>query len=94
MTNRVFTPFPILVSERLTLRQLLLSDAENIFAIRSDAEINKYLDRPPSKSIDDAINFINIITENIKMNSSIYWVITWSETVSYTHLTLPTSDLV
>ena len=83
MTNREFTPFPILVSERLTLRQLLLNDAENIFAIRSDAEINKYLDRPPSKSIDDAINFINIITENIKMNKSIYWVVAWTETKSF-----------
>lgn len=36
MTNRVFTPFPTLITERLTLRQLLLNDAQNIFALRSD----------------------------------------------------------
>ena len=39
MTNRQFTPFPILITERLTLRQLLLEDAQDVFALRSDSEI-------------------------------------------------------
>lgn len=78
MLNTNFSPFPILTTERLTLRQLSIDDRQSIFDLRSDEEINKYLDRVPSKSIDDAINFINKINENSKSNNSIYWVITLS----------------
>ncbi|MDP1815632.1 MAG: GNAT family N-acetyltransferase, partial [Leadbetterella sp.] len=79
MTNRVFTPFPTLKTERLTLRQLSLNDAHNIFALRSNSEINKYLDRQPSKTIEDAINFINNIMESIKRNESMYWAISLTD---------------
>ncbi|MGB5024689.1 MAG: GNAT family N-acetyltransferase [Saprospiraceae bacterium] len=83
MVNRNFTPFPILTTERLTLRQLSTDDQQNIFALRSDSEINKYLDREPSKTIEDAINFINIVSDNIQKNCSIYWVITLKKTKSF-----------
>ncbi len=75
MENRNFTPFPVLKTERLTLRQLLSSDANQILALRSDENVNKYLDREPAKSIDDAINFIQAINGNIQRNESIYWAI-------------------
>ena len=80
MVNRNFTPFPILTTERLTLRKLSTDDQQAIFALRSDAAINKYLDRAPSKTIEDAINFINKINDHIQKNNSIYWVITLRET--------------
>jgi ribosomal-protein-alanine N-acetyltransferase len=83
MVNRNFTPFPILTTERLTLRQLSVDDQQAILALRSDSEINKYLDRAPSKTIEDAINFINKINDNIKKNHSIYWVITLTKTKTF-----------
>lgn len=83
MTTRNFTPFPILTTERLTLRQLSTDDRQSIFSLRSDEEINKYLDRQPSKTMEDAINFINKITENIKSNNSIYWAITLTKAKSF-----------
>ena len=83
MTNRNFTPFPILATERLTLRQLSIDDQQNIFALRSDKEINKYLDRQPSKTIEDTINFINKVNENIEKNNSIYWAITLTKTKTF-----------
>jgi len=83
MANRNFTPFPILTTERLTLRQLSTDDQQNIFTLRSDTEINKYLDREPSKTIEDAINFINKVNDNIKKNNSIYWVITLTKTKTF-----------
>jgi [ribosomal protein S5]-alanine N-acetyltransferase len=79
MLNRIFTPFPILTTERLTLRQLIINDEQEIFTLRSDSEINKYLDRQLSNTIDDARNFINKINENINKNDSIYWAITFSD---------------
>ena len=80
MTGKNFTPFPVLKTERLTLRQLVSSDDNEIFALRSDGNVNKYLDRKPSKSIDDARNFIQTINENIQRNDSIYWAITLNGT--------------
>jgi ribosomal-protein-alanine N-acetyltransferase len=83
MIKRNFTSFPVLTTERLTLRQLSIDDQQNIFALRSDIEINKYLDREPSKTIEDAINFINKVNDNIKKNNSLYWVITLTKTKTF-----------
>ena len=79
MLNRTFTPFPILTTERLTLRQLVINDDQEIFTLRSDSEINKYLGRRAANTIDDARNFINKINENINKNDSIYWAITLND---------------
>ena len=80
MEGKKFTPFPVLKTERLTLRQLRSSDDKEIFALRSNEHINRFLDRKPSKSIDDAKNFIQTINENIQRNDSIYWAITLNGT--------------
>lgn len=80
---RLYTPFPILTTEQLTLRQLSIDDQQNIFALRSDAELNRYLDREPCHTMEDAINFINKVNENSKKNNSVYWVITLANTKTF-----------
>ena len=72
MLIKPLSTFPILTTERLTLRQLLESDTEAIFLLRSDRTINRFLDRKPSETIEDALNFIN----NVKKNDLLYWSIT------------------
>lgn len=79
MQNRNFKPFPVLKTERLTLRQLATSDDNEIFALRSNELVNKYLGRKPADSIDDARNFIQVINENIEKNNSLYWAIALKE---------------
>jgi len=79
MVNRSFTPFPILTTKRLTLRQLVDNDEQAIFILRSDSEVNKYLDRQPSTTVEDARNFITTVNENIDKNNSLYWAITLGE---------------
>jgi ribosomal-protein-alanine N-acetyltransferase len=71
-----FTPFPKMTTERLILRQLKEEDADEIFALRSDERVNKYLDRPKATTIDDARAFINKINSSIESDESIYWVVT------------------
>ena len=73
MNHLNFTPFPDIVTERLVLRCLNLSDDNEILFLRSDERILKYLDIPIAKTLDDARNFINKINDNIKTNQSIYW---------------------
>ena len=80
MAERNFNPFPVLKTERLTLRQLVSSDANEIFALRSNDNVNKYLNRKSAKSIDDAKTFIETINKNIQRNDSIYWAITLTGT--------------
>ncbi|MFT3704163.1 MAG: GNAT family N-acetyltransferase [Agriterribacter sp.] len=83
MIDRNFTPFPVLTTERLTLRQLSANDQQSIFALRSDEAINKYLNRQVARSMEDAINFINKVNENITNNNSIYWAITLTRTRTF-----------
>jgi ribosomal-protein-alanine N-acetyltransferase len=83
MKNRNFTSFPFLTTERLTLRQLSIDDQNDILALRSDTEINQYLDRQPSTTIEDAIYFINKVNDNIKLNNSLYWAITLTLTKTF-----------
>ena len=72
MLNKALSTFPMLTTERLTLRQLLESDVEEIFLLRSDTTINRFLDRKPSETLEDALTFIR----NIKKNELLYWAIT------------------
>ncbi|MBF4515960.1 GNAT family N-acetyltransferase [Flavobacterium sp. ANB] len=73
--NRNFQTFPILITERFTLRKISKSDSEEILQLRSDIEINKFLGRKPSKTLQDALNFINSIIEN-ESDELFYWAIT------------------
>lgn len=72
MGEKKFKPFPVLKTERLILRKLASDDANEIFALRSSDLVNKYLDRKPSNSIDNAKNFIQAINKNIESNDSFY----------------------
>ena len=67
--------FPILITERLTLRKLSKKDSEEVLQLRSDVKVNKYLDRKPSKTVEDALNFISSIIEN-EDDDLYYWAIT------------------
>lgn len=75
MKGKNFTPFPVLKTERLTLRQLKSSDDKEIFVLRSNDSVNKYLDRKRSRTMEDAQHFIRTVNENIERNNSIYWAI-------------------
>ena len=71
-----FPSFTNLKTERLLLRQLQPQDAEEIFQLRSDKKVNTFLDRPIATSIDDALQFINMIITAQNNNESMMWAIT------------------
>jgi ribosomal-protein-alanine N-acetyltransferase len=71
-----FTPFPILTTERLILRSLEVSDDQQLFKLRSNKRVNKYIVRPKQKNIKEIRTFINKINDGINNNEWIYWVIT------------------
>lgn len=75
MLNNSFHPFPVLQTGRLLLRQLNLKDDNEIFTLRSDKEVNRYIDRAPCDTIEDARNFIYKIEEVVRLNKGIYWAL-------------------
>lgn len=68
-----FISFPKLTTKRLILRYLNETDCSAIFALRSDDVVNKYLDRPKMKNIDEANEFIKNINDGISLNKWLYW---------------------
>lgn len=69
-----------MITARLILRRLRLTDAPDIMRIRSDKRVNEFLDRPVSTDIDQAKKFIEKIEESINGNESMYWAITLKDT--------------
>lgn len=72
MENNNSREFPVLITKHLTLRQLAENDVGEIFLLRSDANINRYLNRQPCRSLEEAAAFI----QKIRSNKFLYWAIT------------------
>lgn len=70
-----FNNFPVLTSERLTLRKLKLIDVEAIFEIRTNKEINTFITRNVPKNLNDTIDFIKMVTNLVDENKGVFWVI-------------------
>jgi len=75
MLSLNFSTFPNLATEHLALRQLVATDVAALVTLRCNEIVNKYLDRPKSTTLEDAIQFINKITAGITNGQSLYWVI-------------------
>jgi ribosomal-protein-alanine N-acetyltransferase len=74
-----FSTFPILSTKRLILRPVTKADATEVFKLRSDSNVMKYIDRPRATTIDDAINLIQRIEDGITNNEGIAWALTLKE---------------
>ncbi len=68
-----FTPFPELETERLLLRRLAQHDAPELFFLRSDDEVLKYIGKEPAKNLQEAEEFIKKIDDGIQANTNILW---------------------
>lgn len=74
-----FTPFPVLETNRLLLRQLILADTEALFFLRSDEEMLRYLHKEPAKNTEEVMDFIKKINDFVIANESILWAIALKE---------------
>jgi ribosomal-protein-alanine N-acetyltransferase len=52
-----FQPFPTLETERLTLREITRDDVNEIFSLRSDKELMRYISRPLAVTMEDALKW-------------------------------------
>lgn len=78
-----FTKFPVLETERLILREHVLSDAENIYKMRTNETVMKYIDRERPKDLADVKTFITTFNEGFENGDNLAWVIALKENPEY-----------
>ncbi|QBD79854.1 N-acetyltransferase [Ktedonosporobacter rubrisoli] len=71
--DAAFTSFPCLTTERLQLRQIRPSDAEELYAILSDEEAMKYYGHLPHRTLADTYELIDKIQERYAQRTAIRW---------------------
>jgi len=71
------TGFCELFTERLALRKLKAEDADALFELRTNNEVNQYLDRPETTGISQVFDFIKKIQTIVDRGESFYWAITF-----------------
>jgi ribosomal-protein-alanine N-acetyltransferase len=76
MLNFNFSPFPVLETDRLILRQLTLDDAKDMLRMRSKPETMRYIPRPVMQTIDEALALIQLMNDRIAANDNINWAVT------------------
>lgn len=77
MLDLNFNPFPVIETERLVLRRMMMDDAPDFFSIRSNVNAMKYVCKPLQNSIEEAKIKIIEINEMIDSNNGIGWCITF-----------------
>ena len=68
--------FPVLTTERMVLRELRRSDAEQVFSLRSDPLVMQHVPRPLAATTEDALALIDLITSMVAANDAVQWAIT------------------
>ena len=66
---------PQLATKRLLLRPLQISDANQVFILRSDPIVNQYTGRKLARTVDDSIEFIKKILSGYEARDTFYWAI-------------------
>jgi len=75
INDDIFFVFPELETERLFLRGFEKSDAEEIFKMRSDEKVQRYLDRDPHKSVEESESMIDGMIKSYNNKEAINWII-------------------
>ncbi len=68
-----FPPFAVLTTERLLLRELREDDSREIFLLRSDNQVNQFVDRKRATSPEGGRRFIRRIAEMQKNKEVFMW---------------------
>ena len=68
---------PIIETERFLLRRITLSDAEDLFKMRSNKEVMQFIGKPLAKNITDAEQLITTFELGFNNKSAIVWGITF-----------------
>ena len=80
INDEIFNAFPDLETERLLLTEFVTNDAEELFKMRSDERVLKYLDRDPHKSVEESKLMIEVMITAYNNKEGINWIIRKKDT--------------
>lgn len=75
INDAVFNQFPNIETKNLILESFTTQDAEELFKIRSDDRVTKYLDRDNHKTVEESRTMIQGIIQSYKDKEGISWII-------------------
>lgn len=70
-----FRPFPVLKSERLILRDYVEDDYPQVYFLRSDKAVNKFIKREHPADIQEAIAFVKRVQGTMSQGQNVNWAI-------------------
>ena len=70
--NINFTDFPVLETERITLRALNQEDVKAIFGLRTNKSVNTFIKRDVLKNLSEARAFIDTTSNLVIENKGIF----------------------
>jgi ribosomal-protein-alanine N-acetyltransferase len=73
MSEFDFSSFPTLTTARLVLRQVVTSDAADLFSFTSDIEVQRYDSDPPQKDLSEAMTAIERGLQLFASGQAIGW---------------------
>ena len=74
-----FTPFPVLTTERLLLREITPDDAGALFQLRTDKRSMRYIGKKIPSSLNEIFKLITVLREGITLNTAITWAICFKD---------------
>jgi [ribosomal protein S5]-alanine N-acetyltransferase len=82
MLNTLFSPFPILRTAMLCLRNIQPADAQALYAMRTNPEVMRYIDREPAASVTEMEQLIERMLKDLEAGDAITWAISPAENVT------------
>jgi len=75
INKNIFNDLPEFESERLRFRKIIPDDAKDIFLIRSNDDVMRFMDVTRHHSISDSEKLIQLVEETYKKETGINWAI-------------------
>lgn len=70
------SPFPVLRTERMVMRELTLADGDLMYGMRSDPALMEHIGRPRATTLQDALDLIERSVSDRRNNTGITWAMT------------------
>jgi [ribosomal protein S5]-alanine N-acetyltransferase len=82
-TNKIFSDFPILETERLKLRKITLEDVEDMYSYCSNVEVPKYASWNPHNSLSETMESIERVIGQWENKKLVHWGIEYKENAKF-----------
>jgi [ribosomal protein S5]-alanine N-acetyltransferase len=69
----IFNEFPVLRTDRLTLREIRVADAQNILTMRSSGRVNQFIARPNMTTLKAAVKLVENTNLAYQNRKAIAW---------------------